>query len=649
MTDAGGRQSGVTFRSLFTGATLSFCISTGDPYGNMVLRGSYMAIDFSTAAAIFLFFLLVLVVHTGLGWLHPRFAFKPEELVVVYIMAIVSCSIPTMGLTEYLLPIISGAIYYATPENEWALLVHPYIPAWMVPQDPVAVKYFYEGSPGAGSIAWAPWITPLLAWVPLILGLYFSMVCLVVVLRKQWIVRERLAFPLVQVPLAMTEGDGSGRALLPFFRSWLMWAGFAIPLVVGSMKALHNYHNFFPTVVTETSIALFRNTASLSIALSFPMLGFTYLVNTDIAFSIWFFSLLARAQEGLFGVLGVSSSEKLFYAPPEPIVAHQGMGAFLVMVFFGLWTARAHLRDVLRKALRGDADVDDSDEILSYRVAVFGFVGANALIGWWLWMAGMAVWVVPIYLGAMYVVFLAVTRIVAEGGVAAARAPLIPSDFVSSSLGNSVLGPHGLTALGFTYVWAADVRTFVLASAANGLKLAEEQLAHRKRALFWAIALAIVVSIASSIWAVMYMSYAYGGINLNGWFFGPEGGPAYPFNYITGELNNPDGPDGVGWLATGLGGGAMALLMLARHNFLWWPLHPLGFAVSSISLTNYLTLSVFLAWLAKTLILKYGGPGLYHRARPFFLGLILGQFFVAGLWLVIDWLTGMTDNAIYWV
>jgi hypothetical protein len=642
-------RSGVTFRSLLAGSILSFCISTGAPYGNMVLRGSYMALDFSTAGAIFLFFLLVLVVHTGLGLIDRRLAFRPEELVVVYIMSIVACSIPTMGLTEYLLPIISGATYYATAENEWAVLVHPYIPSWMVPQDFTAVKYFYEGSPRGIGIVWEAWVTPLLAWIPMILAIYFAMICLIVMLRRQWIVRERLAFPLVQVPMAMVEEDGQNKVLKPFFRSWLMWLGFSLPLIVGSLKALHNYYNFIPTVITQTSIPLFRNTASLQIALSFPMLGFSYLVNTDIAFSIWFFSLLMRAQEGIFGVLGLSSPEKLWYAPPEPIIAHQGMGAFLVMVLFGLWTARDHLGNVVRKAFTGDDSIDDSDELLSYRVAVFGFLGANTWIGAWLWLAGLSLWVVPIYLGAMYLIFLAVTRIVAEGGIAAARAPLIPSDFVHSTLGNQVLGPNSLTALGFTFVWAADVRTFVMASVANGLKLAEEQLAQRKRALFWAIGLAIIISIASSIWAVMYMSYSYGGINLNGWFFGPTGGPAYPFNFVTGEMNNPDGPDWLGWISTAAGGSVMGALMLARHNFLWWPLHPLGFAVSSISLTNYLTFSVFLAWLIKVLILKYGGPTLFHRARPFFLGLIMGQFFVAGIWLIIDFLTGMTDNNIYWV
>ena len=66
-------------------------------------------------------------------------------------------------------------------------------------------------------------------------------------------------------------------------------------------------------------------------------------------------------------------------------------------------------------------------------------------------------------------------------------------------------------------------------------------------------------------------------------------------------------------------------------------------------MTNYISFSVFLAWLIKTVILKYGGPVLFRHAKPFFFGLILGQFTVAGLWLIIDYFTGMTDNNIYWV
>ena len=202
--------------------------------------------------------------------------------------------------------------------------------------------------------------------------------------------------------------------------------------------------------------------------------------------------------------------------------------------------------------------------------------------------------------------------------------------------------------MGFTYVWAADIRTFVMASCANGLKLAQEHLGRRRRGLFWAMVLAIGLSLVSSIWAVMYWSYTHGGVNLEPWFF--LSGPQVPFNFVTREAAAPDGPDLVGWISTGVGAAVMAALMLARQHFFWWPLHPLGYAVSaSTYLTNHISFSVFLAWLLKAVILKYGGPTLYRAARPFFLGLIAGQFTVAGLWLVIDHFTGMSGNSIYWV
>ena len=644
---AEGHRPRVTFLSLLVGSLFVFCIAAGAPYANMVLRGSYMALDFSNAGAIFLFFFFMLLVPAILR--HFRLKFHDHELVVIYIMALVGSSIATLGLTENFLPIISGGLYYANSENAWAEQIHPYTHRWMFPQDWEAVKYFYEGLPTGYPIPWSAWIKPLLCWLPAILALYFAMICTTVILRRQWIQHERLIFPLVQLPLAILEEGEQTSRYKPFFKNPIMWTGFAIPFTVGSMRALHNYHNFIPDINLVASFPFFRQTTEVTIALSFPMVGFSYFVNLDIALGIWLFNLIARIEEGCLNMLGVSSTEVLDFSGPSPLVAHQGMGAIIVLVIFGFWMGRRHFAQVFRKAFQGDESIDDSDEILSYRVAVLGLLVSNLFIGWWLLEAGMAFWVVPIYLFALFLLCIGVSRVVSEGGVASTRTPLIPTAFVTSGLGSSTLGPQNLTVLGMTYVWATSLRNLLMASCANGLKLAEEYLPGSKHALFWAMLLAIVVSLVSSIWAVLYLSYSYGGINLNGWFFGPSGMPVYPFNFVSRELNSLDGPDIGGWLATAAGGSIMALLMVARQYLTWWPLHPLGFAISTNAMTNYIWFSVFLAWLIKGLVLKYGGPALFQRTRPFFMGLIAGQFSCAGIWLLIDYFTGMTDNNIYWV
>jgi hypothetical protein len=647
-TGAGDAGSAFTGKAIATGTLLSLGIALGDPYGTMVIRGSYMALDFGTPGAIFLFFILVAIVNTGLKLARPSLALRRGELLVVYIMMIVASAIATMGLSGYLLTIITGAQYYATRENEWGELILPFIPEWMVPQSQEAIKWFYEGAPRGTGIPWDVWLGPLACWAILIGALYLVMISSVVILRKQWVERERLIYPIAQVPLEMVQDEAGQSALKPLFRRPLMWAGFAIPAIVSSLNALHAYYNFIPVVQIVSSVPVLRNTVSLIFRLSFPMIGFSYLINLDIAFSLWFFNLLANVIRGTLNILGVSSTEKLgiYGAFSEPILAHQGQGAMIVLVLFGLWVGRAHLRQVLRKAFKGDDTVDDTGEILSYRAAVFGWLAGMLTMAVWMHLSGLPLWAAVATLLIAILIFVGMTRVVVESGVATAVGPMIASTVMVSAVGSSALGTPGMIGLAFTYVWAADIRIFLMASCAHGLKLSEF-LGRDLRPLFWIILLTIAVSVGGSIWGIMHLAYQYGGINLNGWFFG--GGSQAPFDYITSKLNTPTTPEWGGWFHTFLGGGIMALLMLARHHLLWWPLHPIGYPIGAVWLMDQLWFSIFLAWLVKLAVMKYGGPGLYRRMRPFFLGLIVGQFVIAGLWLIIDYFAGMTDNVVFWI
>ena len=629
------------------GLLLCLAISVATPYTGMYVLGTLMATDFGTAAALFLLFLFI-GFNVLLRRLHPSLFYQQHELAVIYAMMLTACSIPTMGLMEYVLPGLTALSYYTTLENNWQLLIQPYVKPWLVVQDPVASKFFYEGLPQGMGIPWNTWVRPLCAWAIFVLALYLVMICVAVLIRRQWMDHERLIYPLVQVPNSMIQQDE--RAIPPFFRNSLMWVAFSLGIIVGGLKGLHHYHPAVPQVVMTTSLEVFRNTVSLPVLLSFSVIGLTYFVNLDIALGIWFFTLLALVEKGIFSIVGIQSSEmvSVYGTPESPYLAHQGIGAMLVFVFVGLWPARGHLRAVVRQAWSGTEELDDSSELLSYRSAAIGLVGGLLVMGLWLWMSGLSLPLVVLLLLVAMAIFFALTRIVVEGGVAAARSPMIASTFVVSGVGTSLVGSQGLVALAFTYIWHGDVRTFVMASCADGLKVVEG--VRNLRPLFWALVLAILVTLVGSCVTILYLAYTYGGINLHGWFF--DAGPQVPFKFIANKMQNAPPAQLGGWLFKAIGGTVMAALMLLRHHFLWWPFHPLGFSICTVSfIVGRIWFSVFLAWLFKLLILKYGGARLHHRMMPLFMGLVLGQICIAGFWLIIDTFTGATGNnigVIFW-
>ncbi|MSR82639.1 MAG: hypothetical protein EXS58_06895 [Candidatus Latescibacteria bacterium] len=641
------KRAGQAFtpRAFVMGALGSLTIAVGDPYATMVIRGSYMALDFSTPGALFLLLLLAGLFNPLLKRLAPAWALAPGELLVIYIMMITASAVSTMGLVAYMLPLLTSPFYFATPENNWENLIQPHVPAWMVPQGTEVVKWFYEGAPLGRGVPWGAWIPPLLHWAVLLVALYAVMICAMVLLRRQWVEHERLLYPVAQVPLEIVREE-PGHHLPPFFRNPVMWAGFALPVIAGTLKALHAYYSFMPAAELVAVLPFFRNTVNLIFRLSFPVIGFTYLINLDIAFSLWFFNLLAHLFQGVMNVLGIGSTEKLapYGAWEKPILAHQATGAMAVLVIMGLWVARPHLAAVWRQALSNAAA--EPGELFSYRAALLGLVGGLGVMALWLWWAGMPLWVVLLLVLIALLVFVGLTRVVVEAGMAEAMTPLIATAILVSGLGSTVLGPAAMVNLGFTYVWQGDLRTFLMASCAHGLKLGEH-LGQRLRPLLWAMGLALLLGLVASTITLLHLAYQYGGINLNAWFFGA--GCQMPFEFIADKLNTPTGPNWGGWAHTAAGALVMGLLMLARHQWPWWPLHPLGYPMAVTFINNQIWLSIFIAWLLKLAVVKYGGPQLYHHTRPFFLGLIAGQFAIAGLWLVIDFFTGMTDNVVFWI
>ena len=290
-----------------------------------------------------------------------------------------------------------------------------------------------------------------------------------------------------------------------------------------------------------------------------------------------------------------------------------------------------------------DADREEK-EMLSYRTALLLILGGVVVMWWWLWRSGMPAWAAAIMVFMALVIFIGVTRMVTEGGFFITRAPMNAGNFMVSGFGVEALGPTGVTATGYTFVWAGEMRIFVMVACANALKMAE-LIRGGRSTLLWAMLAAVVISAISSIWVVLSLCYEHGAINLSG--FVHYGLKLHPYNFISRHLTDNTAVSWGGWLWSAYGGALMSLLMLAKQRFLWWPIHPMSLPISSMWPTDVIVLSVLISWMLKALILKFGGPALFQRLKPFFIGLVAGQFSSMGFWVVVDYLTGMSGNVVY--
>jgi len=190
-----------------------------------------------------------------------------------------------------------------------------------------------------------------------------------------------------------------------------------------------------------------------------------------------------------------------------------------------------------------------------------------------------------------------------------------------------------------SYCWQHELKGFFMASVAHGARLAHEARIPRRR-LAVAVVLATTVALLVSIWYILLLGYREGAYNFGWWVF--RRGATIPYDTIAAKMANPFGPDWGRLLFLGIGAAAMGGITYLRYRFLWWPINPIGLPVSSTYASRMFFFSFFLGWLAKALVVRMGGVGLYQRARPFIYGVILGGFTGMGVSLIIDaiWFTG---------
>jgi hypothetical protein len=589
--------------------------------------------------------LLLLIALNGLGRLLSKRAFlTPQDLLVVYSMMTVAAMISSRGLMEKLIPLIITPNYFADGGNEWRDRYFPHLKPWLHPFDTtggekqeVAVRFF-EGLRVGEPIPWQVWVGPLLWWSVLALLIFGAFLCMAAILRKQWVDNEKLSFPLVQLPLEMA-GFGDSNAV-PLFRNRLMWLGFMIPFTIFSMKGLHTWYPAVPDITVEWNLGDFLQQPPWNgiyytpLKISFAIIGFMFLLPSDLVFSLWFFFLLSRAQDVLATALNMDTVGMPNY--PTPLYrGYQAMGAYLVLTGYLLMVARPHLTRVWRN-VTGESTGDDANELISYRAAFWGFWGCVLGAGAFLVMTGMNPLLAAMQLfGLFFVIAFIMGRSTAEAGMLMTESSFRPVDFLRLLTPLHTLGPQNLTALALSdSLIMRDQRSLLLGGFLDGLRIADgAQIARGRFAGLFLVA--VLLSIVAAAIIQLWLPYTFGGVSLYGYVYlgnNRMGFDDYRQYLQPGALPlNWQGPTFLG-----VGVAVTSFLVWGRANLGTFPFHPLGYAICSSWTMIVFWFSAFMAWLIKSLILRYGGMKLYRLARPFFLGMILGEFLSALLWTIAN-------------
>jgi len=284
---------------------------------------------------------------------------------------------------------------------------------------------------------------------------------------------------------------------------------------------------------------------------------------------------------------------------------------------------------VARKAFTRDPKVDDSAEPLSYRLAFAGLlVGSGALIAFAA-LLGLPLWGAGAFFAIYFGLSTAVTRMRAELGPPAHDLHSGgPDSIMPAVFGTHSFGPRGLVFFSLTWWISRAYRSHPMPHQLEGMRIGERR-GLDNRHLLWAMLLACVVGVVASFWSLLLAGYHYGWgsarTGLAAHVFGRE-----PYDRLASWLTVPREPDLGATIAVAAGIGFSLLLLVLRTSFLWWPLHPVGYAVSSSWSMNLLWMPMLIAWAIKLGILRYGGLRLFRQCLPFFLGLVLGEYVAGG-------------------
>ena len=345
------KSSHVTCRATLIGVVL-IIVNAFWIYNMEIVRYSPETTTVALILNAVIWLIALIILNVFLQRFLSRHAFSQGELMVIYVMMAIGAVICGLEFIETLVHSIGHPVAYATSENDWASLFISHLPKWLIIHSENVVNAYYAGESTLYTEEHIRGIIiPAVTWGCFAFVLVSTLAAITVFFRSQWINAERFTFPIIQIPLEMTQDTSQ------FFKRRAMWTSFSIVL---GFQIFNGLYFFFPQVphvpiwyVDFGHLIQEKPWTAMGMTrVSFYpfMIGLVYFSPLDLSLSAWFFFLVWKAELVTKYMMGWAT-------PAGMAFNHQANGgAYLTICLLAIWASRKRLSLILKKVFVGGAE-----------------------------------------------------------------------------------------------------------------------------------------------------------------------------------------------------------------------------------------------------------------------------------------------------
>lgn len=520
-------------------------------------------------------------------------------------------------------------------------------------------------------IPWRAWAPTFALWGSVAFLLGICALALALIVHPQWSKRELLPYPIVRF-LEEAAATAPGMRLPDVARSKLFWIGLGVPVLLHSLNGLHAWYPDVPEVSRILNFGPFGKIFPNAIRVSgqygwfmptlyLSVIAFSFFMATSVAFSLGTSHLLFFVLGSALVVNGIQLDSAL--------AGRSNMlrtGAYFAVAIIIAYTGRRYFANVLTSAL-GWPRAEATPRYATWAMRALGL--AASLVTLVLSGAGLH-WGLAIgFVLLVLIVFVVMSRIVAETGAFFVQTSWIPVGAMVAVLGFDAIGPTAFIILAIASVMLViDPREALMPYLVNGLKMVDRPGGGAPPRVAPALLTMMTVGLLVAGVATLYLQYNHS-VTQVGNTHGTHTLPRIAFDSFVhyasesaaeGRIAAATGAEGLarwglirpnretlGWAGLGF---ALALGTAAlRLRLPWWPLHPVAFLVWDTYPIIMFGPSFLLGWLVKSAVVGTLGARGYHAVKPLMVGVIAGELLAGLAWMVVGasyfFLTGRTPTA----